>query len=442
MDHSVYETASLIGLSLCVGSIVCSLIMEIIGRKPAIIMSSVFTICGWISFSLASTFPVLLIGKIVQGISVGIGTTMGCILVAEYSSPKYRGSFIAAMPPAMLIGGLIAHSFGLFYGWHDLSTILIFFSLPGLIVAVLSPESPSYLVVKGRYDECRKVFRWLREKSEDDEVEAMIKTHMILKQSKKNQELNFFKLIKIKFIYVVTAVKKRECRIPIIIMMHLSAINQFCGSIVQEMYALDIHNALYGTDTYMFKVITSLDLQRIIATVSAIYITSKLKRRSMLLIFVALTVIANVCIAGYIYARHHDLVWLDHMAIGIFLHHFHTFVIGTGCLPLAFIIGGEIYPLADKGFCVTICNVLSAAYMFVNIKSAPYLFTLIGVDGAYCLNALILVYSLIVIMVMLPETKNRTLQEIEDEFRGFAVVGNHEDAFDLRCNEIEDNENL
>ncbi|XP_028044258.1 monosaccharide-sensing protein 1-like [Bombyx mandarina] len=434
--HSESWLASLIGLTLFGGSVISSLVMEAIGRRPAILASSVFMICGWILLSLASSFPVLLTAKICHGISFGLGT-IGTILIADYSSPRHRGSFIATLPTAILFGILIAHALGMFYSWHGLSRILLFFSLPGLIAAIFSPESPSFLVTKGRYDECRKVFRWLRGTDEDDELETMIKTHMVLKANKQRQRIKVLTLIKNKATCIVTAFKKREVRIPIIISMHLMAINQFCGSTVNDMYALDVHTALYGTNVYMFKVMTSLDVLRLTAALSAVYITKKLGRRSMLLIFVSLNIFVNLCLAGHIFARQRDLLPASHMVIGVILHHFQCFIMGTGSIPLIFVIAGEIFPLEYRGLCWMVSSIFSSTFMFVNIKSAPYLFSLFGVDGTLCFYALILAYSLVVTRIYLPETKDKTLQEVEDEIRGFALLS-HEETFELKSDKADE----
>ncbi|XP_021203569.2 sugar transporter protein isoform X2 [Bombyx mori] len=372
--HSESWLASLIGLTLFGGSVISSLVMEAIGRRPAILASSVFMICGWILLSLASSFPVLLTAKICHGISFGL--------------------------------------------------------------AIFSPESPSFLVTKGRYDECRKVFRWLRGTDENDELETMIKTHMVLKANKQRQRIKVLTLIKNKATCIVTAFKKREVRIPIIISMHLMAINQFCGSTVNDMYALDVHTALYGTNVYMFKVMTSLDVLRLTAALSAVYITKKLGRRSMLLIFVSLNIFVNLCLAGHIFARQRDLLPASHMVIGVILHHFQCFIMGTGSIPLIFVIAGEIFPLEYRGLCWMVSSIFSSTFMFVNIKSAPYLFSLFGVDGTLCFYALILAYSLVVTRIYLPETKDKTLQEVEDEIRGFALLS-HEEAFELKSDKAD-----
>lgn len=123
-----------------IGALLTSFIIDSIGRRPAVITSSVLMVSGWISFSLASSLSILLVAKIFQGMSIGLGTTMGGVLIAEYSSPKYRGSFTATIQTAMLSGSLIAHSFGLFYNWHQISTILVFFALLGLLFFHLNPQ--------------------------------------------------------------------------------------------------------------------------------------------------------------------------------------------------------------------------------------------------------------------------------------------------------------
>nr|XP_004926087.2 monosaccharide-sensing protein 3 isoform X1 [Bombyx mori] len=415
--------ASLIGITTLIGALLTSFIIDSIGRRPAVITSSVLMVSGWISFSLASSLSILLVAKIFQGMSIGLGTTMGGVLIAEYSSPKYRGSFTATIQTAMLSGSLIAHSFGLFYNWHQISTILVFFALLGLLIAVFSPESPSFLATKGRYDDCRKVFRWLRGPNEEDELENMINTDMVVKETKKGRrKKTTSKIIQKKLTYVITSFKKREFHIPVFIVIHLNAVNQFCGSLIHDIYAFDIHKALYGTDIYMFKVIASLDIQRILSTVLTVYLTSRVRRRPLLFTLVGLNILAYICEAGYIYARRHSILPFDHMAIGVFLHHFHYFTNGAGSMSLPTIISCELFPTADKGFCGLICSMVFSMFMFANIKSAPYLFALVGVEGTFCAYALLLLYCQVMLFYILPETKDKTLQEIEDKIRGFSFA--------------------
>ncbi|XP_021203604.2 uncharacterized protein LOC110385171 [Bombyx mori] len=412
--------ASLIGITTLMGCLFTSLIIDRIGRRPAVLISSVLMVCGWITFSLASSFSALLLAKIFQGTSEGLGTTMGGIFIAEYSSPKYRGSFIATIPAALLVGVLSSHSLGLFYNWSHISLILLFCSLPGLIIAIFTPESPTFLATKGRYDECR----WLRGPEDDDEVEKMIEADMIVKKPKKSYTKNVPKLIKENLTYFIMSFKKREFYIPVFIAIHLNAIFQFSGAIVYDSYPLDIHTALYGTDIYMFKVIASLDMERMLSTALAIYLTSRIRRRPLLFAFVGLNVLAFLCVAGYIYARRHNLLLpFDHIiiAIVIFLQHFHMFTSGAGATSLTTILSNELYPMANRGLCGSICNAFFSIHMFVNIKTAPYLFSLIGVDGTFCAYAVVLFYSLVVSYYMVPETKDKTLQEIEDKLRGYSI---------------------
>ncbi|XP_062532659.1 uncharacterized protein LOC101735964 isoform X2 [Bombyx mori] len=414
--------ASLIGITTLIGCLFTSLIIDRIGRRPALLISSILIVIGWITFSLASSFPALLMAKISQGMSIGLGTTMGGILIAEYSSPKYRGSFIATIPAAILVGILASHSLGLFYNWFQIAIILLFCSLPGLIIAVFTPESPTFLATKGRYDECRKVFRWLRGSEDDDELEKMIEADMIVKEAKKSCRNNVSKLIKQNLMYFITSFKKREFYIPVFIVIHLNAIKEFSGAIVHDSYPMDIYTALYGTDIYMFKVIASLDLQKIFATFLTIYLTSGIRRRPLYLTLVGLNILSLLCEAGYIYARRHNLLPFDHIAIVICLQHFHMFTSGVGATSLTAIISNELYPMQNRGLCGMICSAILSIYMFVNIKSAPYLFSLIGVDGTFCVYAVLLLYSLVVSYYMVPETKDKTLQEIEDKLRGYSIA--------------------
>ncbi|XP_062532669.1 facilitated trehalose transporter Tret1-like [Bombyx mori] len=273
------------------------------------------------------------------------------------------------------------------------------------MVCIFLPESPSFLVSKGRYDECRKVFHWLRSADENEELEKMIKSHTMAKTTKEDHERQLSKLIW----------------------------DKSCSSCLRVVTTI--------TDAHTFKVITSLDVLRLVAALLSVYIFSRMKRRSVLLTFVSLNIFVNLCVSCYIYTRRRGLLPFDHMAIGILLLHCLYFVVGAGVMPLMATVSGEIFPLADRGFCLVVNKMFSSLFMFGDIKSAPYLVSLMGVEGTFFLYALILFYGLIVAFVMLPETKDKTLQEVEDEIRGYSIYGDSEETFAMKSSEVNSDEN-
>lgn len=162
----------------------------------------------------------------------------------------------------------------------------------------------------------------------------------------------------------------------------------------------------------------TLDIQRIISNSIAVFVIRKVKRRTMLLLTVGINLCAFLSLAGYTYCKGRNLLPFDHPAIGITLIHIHMFSIATGTVPLPFIIAGEVFPLEYRSLAGGISVLFLSLNLFITVKTVPILFKTIGIYGAYVLYASVVGYCLVVSLLFLPETKDRTLQEIEDEFRG------------------------
>ncbi|XP_028044315.1 monosaccharide-sensing protein 1-like isoform X2 [Bombyx mandarina] len=427
--------ASSTSLSFIVGSLFSSIFMDRFGRRPAFIIASATMIISWLIFIAAKSFTALLVAKIFQGFSAGVESTTGYILVGEYVSPNHRASFLASFQPVMLFGDFLTHGLSSICDWRNVAIILAFLSIPGLALIVFSPESPSFLAKIGKHDQCKKVFYWLRGLNENNEVEMLIKTNLPSKQNAiNNDKINGYKKVIHKLSLIGTFFKKREVRISLFIMVHMQLINLFSGSILYDIYTVDIHTAVFGTDKdqYMYLIVMYLDIVRILSSIFSVFLTQKMRRRSMLLSLVGLNILMYLLLGIYVLCKNHNLLPFDHISIGIILYGFNYFSLAAGSVSLPNIVAGEIFPLANRSACGMICNITFSLYMFVNIKNVPYIFSGAGVSGVFFMNAALLSYALGMTMYTLPETKDKTLLEIENILRGCPIADDDETMINLK----------
>lgn len=289
-----------------------------------------------------------------------------------------------------------------------------------LLIVIYSPETPSWLADQGRYDESRKVFRWLRGDGEEDELQRMIDTSVIIKESKAevSSTETFFQKLRRNVVYFRVTIRKREFYKPIFIMMHIYTMGMWSGANLMAAYTVDIFENVVGKGSNIPLLVITMGVQRIISNTCAVFVIRKVKRRTMLVATVAINVFAFLSIAAYSYGKQHGMLPFDHPMIGIVLINIHIFSIATGTVPLPFIIAGELFPLEFRSLAGGISVLFLSANLFLSIKTAPLLFLKIGIHGAYVIYACIVTYCLVVAWFFLPETKDRTLQDIEDEFRG------------------------
>jgi facilitated trehalose transporter len=416
------STAALPGITLIVGNLVTPTVMGVFGRRIANLSSLISMAISWICIIFANSVTTLLIARGLQGVGMGIISFLGPVLVGEYTSPHNRGVFLVTMSIAIAVGVLVIHTIGLYLNWATVAIICIAITIVNTVIVLFSPESPSWLAEKGRYEECKKSFRWLRGNSEDDELGKLIEANKTEKKtlgSSAEGSETLAMRIKTNLELFKQTVKKVEFYKPIIIMIHIYTMAHWSGVNIFTSYAIDLINMVIGEGTSNVSlIIITFNIQRIVSNVIAMVIIKYIKRRTMLIMAVSLNLIAMVVTAVYSYAKNNNYLPYDSPYIGLALAHIHLFSIAIGALPLSFILAGEIFPLRYKGMAGGISAITFAVNIFTAVKIAPYLFKSIGLHGTYLLLCGIILYCLIIAIVMLPETKDRTLQEIEEEFRG------------------------
>ncbi|XP_052753101.1 facilitated trehalose transporter Tret1-like [Galleria mellonella] len=405
--------ASINALSFFPGVMMCPFIMRRYGRRKANLVSAVFMIIGWTCISLASDVNVILISKILQGAAVGLSSMSATILIGEYTSPKYRGSFLSIMMFSILLGSLMVHMIGSFLVWNRTALFCLAVAILDATIVSLSPETPVFLAKHGRYDECRKVFRWLHGPDEEDELNAMIKAAVSKKAKSDANNENGNEKNK-GLLYVIDYFKRSDFYKPLILMLHLDVIELWCGYTTIETYAIDILHKILGHDINVSKNVIVLDTLKILSSVCAIHIHTKLKRCAALKLFVGMNILTYASIAGYSYLREEHI--FENIVVGSTLTYLFVFSFCAGTMPLMCTISSEIFPLEYKEISTMITTLFASLNITLKMQTFPYLVNVIGIHGAFSIYALILTYALIVASIMLPETKDKTLQNIEEEY--------------------------
>lgn len=279
-------------------------------------------------------------------------------------------------------------------------------------MVIYTPESPSWLLTRGRYDECRKVFKWLRGNEEDHELENMIEAKLAFDKNaiRDYKKQNWF-------VSLTKIIRKKEFYKPIIIMILCNNIMQFSGSPTTAAYSTVIISMLMGPKANPYFWMVFLDSLRLILNTIAIYVIHRVKRRVMTSTTGALSVASHFAIAIYVYCRikgwSYDAIWLPALLINL-----QFLAVSVGTVPMAQVIGGEIFPLEYRSIGGTISQATGGGALFLALKTFPSSIYHVGLHGTYAIYGGFILINFIVMLILLPETKGKTLQQIEDEFRG------------------------
>lgn len=415
--------ASVIGIALIVGNLIMTPLMSTIGRKKSHLLTIFPILIGWFLIIMANSVTALITARLLQGISMGMLGPLGSIIVAEMTDPKNRGAFLTCISLSLTIGVLFCHALGTYLSWQQCSLACSFITFTSLLLIIYSPESPPWLISKGRYDEANEIFFWLRgqDTQQREELESMIKAQQLVRKSSvEGMTLPISTRIRRAFRYFFSTIQKPEFFKPILIMFFLYVMFQFSGINVISSYAMDIIIQLVGPEANAKMLMVALDIERLICNILAVFVMRNVRRRTVLFSSGLICILSYVSKGVYVYTKQNDMLppyiqgqWLPITLIGIYMF---SLTIGISSIPFA--ISGEIIPLEYRGLGGGLSVLPLSLNFFVAVKSFPVLNSAIGLPATYWLYAAVVTVCLTFLYFMLPETKDRTLQDIEDTFRG------------------------
>ncbi|XP_060807536.1 facilitated trehalose transporter Tret1-like [Amyelois transitella] len=413
--------ASVVGVALIMGNFIITPLMGTIGRKRSHLATIVPIMTGWIMLLLVNSVAGLITARVLQGIAMGMLGPLGSIIIAEMTDPRNRGAFLTCVSLSLTIGVLFSHALGTICSWQQCALICSFLTFTSLILIIYSPESPSWLISKGRYQEASDIFFWLRGQNDEqvDELESMVKAQkMIRKSSVAGQTLPLGARVKRGFKYFFTTCKKPGFYKPIIIMLFMYIMFQFAGINVISSYAMDIIRKVVGPEANSKVIMVALDIERLICNIMAVFLMKNFPRRTVLFSSGTVCILAYIGKGSYVYAKQYDLLPFDNQWIPICLIGIYMFSLTIGISSVPFAISGEIFPLEYRGLAGGLGILPLSLNFFIAVKFFPVLTNAIGLPFTYYLYAGVVTVCLVILYFMLPETKDRTLQQIEDSLCG------------------------
>lgn len=408
LEHESW-IASILGLALISGIVVAPFSLQRLGRRLTNQLSTLPALGGWALMIAAKGPTALLISRSLQGFGMGVQAAAAPVSIAEYSSPKHRGAFLATIAFSFATGMLIAHVFGTLLYWRPAALACGSFYALSLVLVSLSPETPPYLASKGLNNECRRSFRWLRGYDHDSEKELEI-----LIQSQKKQTQIISSPVKVsKLRTYLDIVKKPEFYKPTTIMMFMFVLFQISGMTVVPSYTVPMMDEVTGgmIDSYISMLM--VDVVRFITAVLACIVVNKLNRRTVLFLGIVISVVSLLTTALLLYLRDFGYLPEEYKWTPVIPTLMYIFGKTLGILPIPWAIAGEIFPLAYRSLGSGISGMFLSIMFFVVVKTAPSSFEKIGINGTFCVYATFIAFCGVFLYFLLPETKGKTLYETD-----------------------------
>ena len=405
------ETATWIAstavLPMALGCLAGGFLMERYGRKATHLILSIPFVAGWVMIGLAHNLAILLAGRFISGACVGILGPPGSVMIGEISAPKYRGILLAGVSLAIAVGILVSHVLGTFLHWKTTALVCSVLPMVCFFILVQVPESPSWLMAQGRLEEAKESFQWYRGTKEAaaTEFQDLLSKQLPDRKSSTSQ----------------WAALRKELRNPsfakpLLIILTFFFVTQFSGVNAVAFYSVSLMQKTLGAggmDKYMATIL--IDVVRLSMSVLACVLLRRVGRRPLALFSALGTALSLLSLTLYLHLSQKQLIPSVPL-LPLVLLVAYICCISVGIVPIPWCIIAELFPLSSRGLGSGIAAAFNFLVFFAVVQTGPMFFSTIGAEGAFLIYGSVAFLGTFFLYFCLPETKNKTLQEIEDSF--------------------------
>ncbi|XP_045767433.1 sugar transporter ERD6-like 15 isoform X3 [Maniola jurtina] len=399
------------------GSLPWTIIFPIIakryGRKVPYIILWINTLICVSLFYFSTSVTELLISGFLQGMCPAVQIAVSTMVLTEYTSPKYRGMFISFQGATVFWGIWISNAIGTFYHWKNIG-ILIFICCLYSISILFWPESPVWLAAKGRFAECAKSHRWLKGEGKDSEEELK---QLIIDQKKNARQERQLDKEKNYTLKLFISIKGKRFYKPLTLSVLALCLYHFSGKLACTGYVIDIIKSISVNESTAYVGMLVLDGVTVLGMYIGVFLTKLFKRRTLLLSSATIGVMFLFILSTYLYLVHLNIV-SENKYLTLFLLAGFSVTISCGPMIMSMCLASEMTPLKSRSLYLCIFALLSSALMGTVLKLFPYLYKYLNSHGTFLFFAIVSSIFIYILYKLLPETKDKTMLEIEKYFLG------------------------
>ncbi|MBK6976889.1 MAG: sugar porter family MFS transporter [Cytophagaceae bacterium] len=388
------------------GPFLSGFLTDILGRKKINIIASIVFVLGSIVAAIATSPGMLIFGRLLLGLAIGIVAATVPLYLAELSPKEKRGQMVTYFQLAITLGILLSYLVGYIFEGAENSWRLMFWAgfIPAILLLVgmfFIPESPRWLLSKGRESEAIEVLKKLR--SSDDAQKELQETRDIIEEEKKNKGgwKEFF---------------SKRLRIPLFIGVGIFAIQQFSGINAIIYYSTDIFKGMFSSSQATLATV-GVGVINSLATIIGMRYLDKWGRKPIL--YTGLIGTA-VCLGtvGLAFLMKDNLPegLRQIMLVGGIYTYIIFFAISLG--PLGWLLISEIYPLKIRGF----ASSMGSFNHWIFDAMVAYSFPLMRVSSLGSNGGIFFIYMVVVLLglffakFVVFETKGLSLEDIEKRY--------------------------
>jgi len=400
------------------GVMVAGWLSDLFGRKIVMVISAVLFSLSGIGCMISGNIDLLVVARIIGGIGIGVASVVSPLYIAEISIPAFRGRLVSMYQLAITIGFLGAYlaNYGLLQYSQNLLTegstsglygkifateawrgMLGMESVPAIlffIVLFLIPESPRWLIVRGKEAKAAFILKKIY-----GEREAIVQADNVKNLIASDTGSDWRMLLKPGF------------RMALFIGVALAILGQFMGVNAVLYYGPTIfmESGLSSGDSLFYQVLVGA--VNMLTTVLALIIIDKVGRKQLVYWGVSGMIISLVLIG--LYFSFGSQQGIPSIFLLIFFL-FYIFCCAISICAVIFVLLSEMYPVKVRGAAMSIAGLSLWIGTFLIGQLTPLMLTSLSPAGTFWLFAVMCFPYMLIVWKLLPETTGKSLEEIEE----------------------------
>lgn len=407
-------------LGCAVGAFYAGTLADKVGRRPMMLVAAVlFLVSAWGS-GISNSVLQFVIYRLIGGLAIGAASVLAPAYISEVSPAAIRGRLASLQQLAIVLGILAAFFSNYFIAWASGGALESWLggyaawrwmfwagAIPAglyLLLILMVPESPRYLVACGKENRAAKVLSRVWGKEGLDAELALIRSTMQRTHKPRLSDL----LAKGKLLPIVW------------IGIGLSVFQQFVGIAVVFYYGAVLWQAAGFSESHSLLISILSGAVNLSATFLAIATIDRVGRKPLLLagsagMFVSLGVLAVIFMMAGQAADGSLLLGRAAAVSALVAAHLYIFFFAFSWGPVVWVLLGEMFSNRIRGTALAVAASAQWVANFVITMTFPMLLASIGLGGAYGVYTLGALLSFFFVVKWIKETRGKTLEEMSGE---------------------------
>ena len=414
VSDAEYGWACSSALAGCIIGAACAGVMgDFLGRRKSLVVCAILFAVSAVGSALPRSVDEFVVYRIIGGVGVGAASMLSPMYIAEIAPARLRGRLVSLNQLAIVIGILLAffmnyfiqrygtgrlvdaqawnqaHGWRWMFGSEALPAVLFF------LLLLLVPESPRFLMARGKESAARAVLGRI---ASDDEVDRQIGEISAALDQERG---------------AIVELLRPGIRIALLIGVALAIFQQWTGINAIMYYSTSVFKQAGFAANAAFVSSVGVGLTNLVFTFVGIALVDRMGRKPLLIGGAAVQAVALAVVAAAFASGARG--WWVLAAVLVFVG---AFAASLG--PVVWVVVSEIFPTKIRGRAMSVATVVLWGACYALSQTFPMLLKAIGPSGTFGIYAVVSILCVIFVAIVVPETKGKSLEEIESSWMGKA----------------------